>query len=136
MIVIDASVANKLVLPNEPDYVLAKSILEKHILQTEEILVLDFLFYEVANTLATKSSISAIRMVRSLNQIYAANLKTYRPLEVEVKEAAKLAKKHKTSVYDMIYAVIAKNHKIILITADEKFIKQTGFKWVKLLKDI
>ncbi|MBI2593122.1 type II toxin-antitoxin system VapC family toxin [Candidatus Daviesbacteria bacterium] len=135
MIVIDASVANKLVLPNEPDYALAKSILEKHILQTEEILVLDFLFYEVANTLATKSSISSIRMVNSLTKIYAANLKIYCPAEVEVKEAAKLAKQYKTSVYDMIYAVIAKNHKIILITADEKFMKQTGFKWVKLLKD-
>ncbi len=135
MIAIDASVANKLVLPYESDYALARSILEKHILQTEEILVLDFLFYEVANTLATKSSIFAIKMANSLNKIYSADLKIYRPSETEVKEAAKLAKKYRTSVYDMLYAVIAKNNDITLITADEKFIKQTGFKWVKLLKD-
>lgn len=135
MIVIDASVANKLVLPNEEGYQLVITILENHAKGIEEILVPDFLFYEVANTLATKAAVPAAKIPKALSRIYNFDLNIYHPNEQDVINTARLAKKHRTSVYDMLYAEVAKNHKARLITADEKFIKQTGFKWVKLLKD-
>ena len=133
MIVIDASVANKLVLPFEENHNKVKEIFREHVQAIEEIVVPDFLLYEVANTLTTKSSITFNRATRSLSVIYQANLSIHYCLELEVKEAARLAKKYKTSVYDMLYAVVAKTRKTILITADEQFVKQTKFKFVRLL---
>lgn len=57
MIVIDASVANKLLLPLEEGHKTAKSLLKLHLMKEESIVVPDLLFIEVANTLATKSTI-------------------------------------------------------------------------------
>ena len=133
MIVIDASVAAKWVLDYEQDTDKALVVLEKHKSLIEEIIVPDLLFYEVANMLATKSRMRSKEMFASLNKIYQAGLKIYYPLEIDVTLAARLAKRYKTSVYDMLYAVVAKNHKVKLITADEQFVKQTGFKFVRLL---
>jgi len=132
MIIIDASVANKIVLEEEgQDKV--EEIFRKHTLKIEEIIAVDLLFYEIANTLATKANLSSNKVIRALTSFYQTNLNIYRCGEAEVKEAAKLAKKYKTSVYDMLYAVVAKAHKTILLTADEQFVKQTNFKFVKLL---
>ena len=133
MIVIDASVAAKWVLDYEQDTAKALVVLEKHKSLIEEIIVPDLLFYEVANMLATKSRMRSKEMFASLNKIYQAGLKIYYPLEIDVTLAARLAKRYKTSVYDMLYAVVAKKHKVKLITADEQFVKQTGFKFVQLL---
>lgn len=133
MIIIDASVANKLVLPHEEGHLKAKEIFRKHSDGIEQIISIDFLLYEVANTLVTKSAIPQVSVTRSLTTIYKTQIEIYHPTEEDVKEAAKLAKKYKTSVYDMLYAVVAKAHKTNLITADEQFIKQTGFNFVKLL---
>ena len=132
MIVIDASVANKLVL-DEEGHKIVREIFKKHVGNIEPITVPDFLFYEIANTLATKTYFSTYRVTRSLTKIYSANLNIYYCGELEVKAAAKLAKKYKTSVYDMLYVVVAKALKCSLITADKQFVKQTSFKFVKLL---
>ena len=133
MIAIDTSVAAKWVLEYEQDSDKAFVILEKHKFSVEEIIVPELFFYEIANMLATKSSMTIKEMISALSKIYQANLNIYHPLETDVNEAAKLAKKYKTSVYDMLYAVITKTRKTILITADEQFVKQTKFKFVKLL---
>lgn len=133
MIVIDASVANKLVLPNEEGHEKAKKIFSEHANQIEQILSIDFLMYEVVNTLSTKSAIPQRKVTTSLTTIYKTQINIYHPTEKDVKESARLAKKYKTSVYDMLYAVVAKIHKVNLITADEKFVEQTGFKFIKLL---
>lgn len=133
MIVIDASVACKLILPLEASHYEVKEIFRKHVQALEEIIVPDFLFYEVANTLATKSAITSNKVTKSLTTVYQATLNIHHCTEYEVKEAARLAKKYKTSVYDMLYAVLAKSQGVILITADEQFVRQTNFKFVKLL---
>ncbi|MBI2039954.1 type II toxin-antitoxin system VapC family toxin [Candidatus Microgenomates bacterium] len=133
MIVIDASVANKLVLPYEEGHIKVKEIFQNHSDGLERIISLDLLLYEVANTLATKATIPQRAVTRSITIIYKTQIEIYHPTEDDVKEAARLAKKYKTSVYDMLYAVVAKANGTILITADEQFIKQTKFKFVKLL---
>ncbi len=135
MIVIDASVANKFFLSNEEGSDKAQTILDNHLSGTEKILVPQFLFLEVANTLTSKTTFLIRDVTASLTALYESEFKLVDLTPTDLKEASRLAKRFKTSVYDMIYAVIAKNHKITLITADEKFMKQTGFKWVKLLKD-
>lgn len=131
--VIDASIAGKWILTDESGSDKAFDLLDKHISGVEEIIVPDILPYEIANTLVTKSKISLYKTTLSLTKIYEFHLQIYHPGEEYVKEAAKWAKKYKTSVYDMLYAIVAKVHKTNLITADKQFIKQTGFKFVKLL---
>ncbi len=133
MIIIDASVAAKWLFKNEQWTKRAKEILESHIAGEDKIIVPDLFFYEIANMAVTKGYLSSQKTAHFLTKIYQANLSVYSITEPMVKEAAKLAKKYKTSVYDMLYAVVAKTQKINLITADEKFIKQTGFKFVKPL---
>lgn len=134
MIVIDASVASKFFL-SEKDSEKAQILLDNHLLGTEQILIPQFLFLEVTNTLTSKTSFLIQDVTASLATLYESEFKIWDLTQVDLQEASKLAKRCKTSVYDMIYSVIAKNNKTNLITADEKFIKQTGFKWVKLLKD-
>lgn len=133
MIVIDASVAAKWVLDYEQDTDKALAVLERHKSLIEEIIVPDLLFYEIANMLVTKSRMGSKEMFTSLEKIFQAGLKIYYPLETDVALAARLAKRYRTSVYDMLYAVVAKIHKASYMTADEQFIKRTNFKFIKLL---
>ena len=136
MIIIDASIANKLILPLEEGHHKVKEIFQRHATEEDVILTLDLIFFEVANTLATKSRIPQRIVTRSLTTIYKTQMNIYYPSEDDVKSAARLAKKFKTSVYDMLYAVLAKKRSVQLITADEQFTRTTKFKFVKLLKDI
>ena len=133
MIVIDASVGSKWFLKAESGSLQAKQIFEFNLSGGEDIVVPELFFYEIANMLSTKTEVSLWKVTRSLNSLYKARLKTFQLEETHVKLAAKLAKKYRTSVYDMLYVIVAKVHKCSLITADEQFVKQTGFKFVKLL---
>ena len=133
MIVVDASIMGKWVLEDEVGIEDALLLLNNHTKGIEEIIVPELVFYEVANALATKSKISATQTSLALNKIFKLQLRIYHPNQSDIIESATLARKYKTSVYDMLYAIVAKNHKATLITADEKFINQTTFKFVKLL---
>ncbi len=133
MIIIDASVAAKWLFKNEQGAKRAREILQSHIAGEDIIIVPDLFFYEIANMAVTKGYLSSQKIALFLTKIYEAKLSIYSITEADVKEAAKLAKKYKTSVYDMLYAVIAKTQKLNLITADEQFIGQTSFKFVKPL---
>ncbi|MEK7616822.1 MAG: type II toxin-antitoxin system VapC family toxin [Patescibacteria group bacterium] len=136
MIVIDASVVNKLVLSHEEGHDQAIKLFKNHIAAKVEIFIPDLLFYEVANTLATKAKISNWKMTNSLTKLYQMGLNIYYPTEIDIKVAARLAKSYHTSVYDMVYVVIAKRHKTTFITADRKFAELTNFKSTKLLSDL
>ena len=55
------------------------------------------------------------------------NLDIYHPGVEDVAKTAELSKEYRTSFYDMLYAVVAKRHKTVLITAisfsiEEKFL--------------
>ena len=136
MIVVDTSVVIKWIFKNEDNWSDAFSLYEKHLKRVEEIVVPQLLFYEVANVLATKSKIQYKTIASDMNFLYEANLITYREKNNELIQTATLAKKYKTSVYDMLYAVVAKNKKCILVTADENFVNKTRFRHVKLLREL
>lgn len=131
MIVIDASLANKLFLPNEQDYEKVDALIEKHDQSLEKIVIPDLLFYEVANTLATKTQISSATTTRALTKLYKLNMYIISVSEKRIKLIAKFAKKYKVSVYDATYAVIAKEKKCNLITTDSRFISQVKLPFVK-----
>lgn len=136
MIVVDSSVALKWVKLDEAERKEALLLYRNHIAGKEKIIVPNFLFIEAANALATKSHTNQKDIKEGLMFLFDANLDIAKEDDKILLQAAKLAKKHETSVYDMLYAVVARKNKTRLITADENFVKKTGFKFVKLLKDI
>lgn len=134
--IIDASVGSKWILKGESYEKEANLLLNFHIEGKDKITVPDLFFYEIANTCATKTTFTKEMIEDSLNVISKAQLLVYHPQDSEVLQSAVFAKEYKLSVYDMLYAVIAKKHKTVLITADEKFVQKTKFPFVKLLSEI
>ena len=135
MIVIDASVAIKLINTQEEGSSIAMSLLISHRENKERIIVPEFLFIEVANYLATKTTSTKYSIKKGLQILYGSGFLIYNLNENDLTEASFLAKRYKTSVYDMLYAVIAKSKKIKLITADDKFARKVGFSYVKHLSE-
>lgn len=136
MIVVDASVTNKLFLAGEEYYDKADLLFQAHNDGLEQITAPNLIFYEVANTLATKSAIPMIQMIKSLSKLYKLNLHIVDLSEEELKLSAKFAKKYKVSVYDASYAVLAKEKKCNLVTADAKFVEKVHLPFIKHLSAI
>lgn len=134
--IIDASVGSKWILKGESNEKEAKMLLNLHVMGKDKITVPDLFFYEIANTCATKTKFTEKLIEDSLHVLYKAQLNICHPKEEEILQSAQLAQKYHLTVYDMLYAVIAKNNKTVLITADEKFIQKTKFPFVKLLSEV
>jgi len=136
MIVVDTSVAIKWLNREEKDSELAYLLYKNHIAGTERIVIPPLLFIEAANTLATKSNSTKKDVKTGLEFLFEADFTLHNVILEELVDAGVLAKKYKTSVYDMLYAVVAKNKKCSLVTADENFARKTKFKHVKLLREL
>ena len=136
MIVVDASVAFKWIQKGEEYREEASILYRNHTVKKEKILVPSLLYLEIANAFATKSETTQKTTREALKFIFNSKLNLYEPEENDIVTASRLAKKHKTSVYDMLYAVVAKKHKTTLITADERFVKKTRFRHVAHLRNI
>jgi len=132
MIIVDASVAIKWIY-KETDSETAVFLLQRHLKQEQNITVPHFLFIEVANVLATKSRYSQQDITEGMKFLSQSHLEIYEIVHEDIIYAAQLAKEYKTSVYDMLYAVIAKRSNCTLITADEKFAQKVKFPFVKVL---
>ena len=133
MIVIDASIAVKWIKTEEADSEKAKAIYNQHIYGKEKIIVPQWFFIEIGNYLVTQSKSSSNHIGKLMDFLFSLNLEIYQVREDDITEAVLLAKQFKTTVYDMLYAVVAKKNKTILITADDRFRRLTQFSHVKLL---
>lgn len=131
--IVDASVVVKWLNSNELDSNKALILYKDHIEKGNQISVPQLLFIEIANYLATNTNTSKANIEKSLNFLYKSNLIICSVTEDLLIEAATLAKKYKTSAYDMIYAVLAKKNKTKLITADNKFANKVKFPFVQTL---
>jgi predicted nucleic acid-binding protein len=136
MIIVDASVALKWIKEEESFRDKALDLFQKHKTGLDQIIVPNLIYIELANALVTKSNTSDELVKGALKFIFEAELKNYEVSQKTLLNTSALAKKYNTSVYDMLYAVVAKENKANLITADDKFIEKTGFKFVKHIKDI
>lgn len=136
MIVLDASVATKFINTQEKESDIAEMLLQAHIEEKGKIIVPSLLFFEVVNALATKTDLKEEYIKRGLRLLYDANFVIYEVNQEDVIEAALLAKRYKTSVYDMVYVIIAKNKKVNLITADNKFTNKVNFSFVQTLSKL
>lgn len=133
MVVIDASIANKLFLPLEEGHEATKRIFQEHISRQVRIVVPELIYYEVANTLTTKKNIPLLLVNKSLDQLYSAHLDVVSFSEKQMKTATALAREYHTSIYDATYAVLAQEKNCDLITADRKFASQVNLPFVKVL---
>lgn len=129
--IIDASIGIKWIKENEEYRYQALLLLKRHLTQREKIIVPSIFYPEVANYLVTGSNSPLSTIKKHLEFLYGNNLGLYEPKSDAIFQTTTLAKKHNTTVYDMLYAVTAKKYKTILITADEKFIQKTKFPFVK-----
>ncbi|OGG25753.1 hypothetical protein A2960_05400 [Candidatus Gottesmanbacteria bacterium RIFCSPLOWO2_01_FULL_39_12b] len=136
MIVIDTSIAVKWIMKDEEDSDKALILYQNHLLKKETILVPRLLYIEIANSFITKSSSSLSTIEKNIRFLYGVKLSAYDPDENDMLVTVQQANKSKTTVYDMLFAVVAKRHDTILITADEKFVQKTKFPYVRLLSEI
>lgn len=136
MIILDASVINKIFLPTEEGRDKAKQIVERHINKQEQVVVPDLLYYEIANTLVTKTQVPIITVLKALKRLYSFNFEVVHSVEKNMSKISKFAKKYQVTVYDAAYAVLAKEKKYNLITADEKFVQAVNLPFVKSLSSM
>lgn len=135
MVIIDASVVNKVFLPNEESHDIARQIIQQHLQKSEEISVPDLLFYEVANTLITKTSIPENKIIGSLAELENFKLLVIHPSIEELIKIAKFAGNYGVSVYDASYAVLALEKGCYLFSADSKFVTKVKLPFVKHLSE-
>lgn len=132
MVIVDASVAYKWFAKNEEDSDLALSILQKHINGQEKIVVPDLILCELANAWVTKIAISNARVKANLKDLQDASLEIESLTFDLISKAAAFAQKYRLSVYDAIYAVLAKDKRCSLVTADKKFTEKINLPYAKL----
>lgn len=136
MIIVDTSVAIKWLRADEEGHEDALQIYKNHIESAEEIVVPALFYIEAANALATNKFLSDDDIAEGMEFLFEAHFAQQNITKKMVVEAALLAKKYHVSVYDMLYAVIARAKNTTLVTADERFVKSVNFSFVKLLSTL
>ncbi len=135
MIVLDASVILKIFL-EEPDSKLAYPLIEGHITGKEKIAAPELLYYELANVLATKTSLSLKSASSAFTEIFNLEIETFTLGVEEILSSISLSHKCKISVYDSSYLILADRLSCNFITADERLFNKTkDMKFVKLFKN-
>ncbi len=134
--VLDASVAAKWFLPDEPFSAIALDLLSSATAGTTEFIVPDVFFSECGNILwkaakrqrlSTEETLAAIGVVRDLEtQTVAAGGLLEKTLQI--------ARSYDRSFYDSLYLAVAAQQQADLITADEKLANATAaylpVKWI------
>jgi predicted nucleic acid-binding protein len=121
MIVLDSSVALKWIIADEEGAEHAKRVRNEHISGKNEIAVPSLFFYEIANVLATKVKLSTEEALEAFGLISAFEFNVHELDSPEFLEAMTLSMKHKISVYDASYHVLASRLGCHFLTADRKF---------------
>lgn len=135
MVVVDASVAHKWLDAQENYVDKALQILEAHLRKQNLIIVPDIILYEVANIWSNRTSLTVKEAIDNLKQFKKYSLKII-PIDfILLRKVVDFSKKYKVTVYDASYAVLAKEKKCHLITADQKFVKIVSLPYVKYLGD-
>jgi len=127
---IDTSVVFKWLQTQEIDHLLAKQIYQDIIAKKITVYAPELLYIEIANVLATKSAVDEKLLKEVLEHYQSLPIRIISVDNVSLNKSALLAKQYHTSVYDMLYAVLASKYKCKLVTADRKFIAKTKFEHV------
>jgi predicted nucleic acid-binding protein len=133
MIVLDASIILKLIF-EERDAPQALQLMENHITGEEKIAAPELLYYELANVLATKVAIPVKDASSALAEIFNLEIETFTLGVEEFLSSISVSRKHKITVYDASYMILAERLSCNFITADAQlFSKTKDLKFVRLL---
>lgn len=133
MIVVDASVAFKWFTSSERLFKEAQVLILPDRSSSVNISVPDFIYLELANAWATKLTLPYKVVQHNLKLLLELKLQTHHITSELLAEAVRLSTKYKVSVYDALYAALAKELDCDMITADEKFVRQVNLSYVQLL---
>lgn len=134
MIVLDSSVVLKWIFADEENSPFALNFREDHIKGEQKIAVVPLLYFEIANILAIKSSLSSNEAEEAFSEIYNFELEEHNLEFEDYKQAISLANEKSISVYDASYIVLAEKLTCEFVTADKKLVsKVKDLEFVKLL---
>lgn len=120
MMVLDASVILKWVLPAKADSASALALRDRHVTGDDVVFVPDLLLYEAANVLTTTKGLSPKAAEEAWSHLGAIELGVYGARLKEMRRAMEISRKCQVSVYDATYAALAEALGCPLVTADRK----------------
>lgn len=133
MVVVDTSVIFKWFNESEEGFEKALSILKNHLDNKDRILIPTLTIYEITNAWSTKTILETEKIKNNLKLLKKYSLEIVNLDFSLLGMAVEFARAYNTTVYDAVYAVLAKEKKCYLITADDKFAKLVNLPFVKTL---
>jgi predicted nucleic acid-binding protein len=140
-LVIDASVAAKWFLPDEPFSESALELLRQATAGTTNFIVPDLFFSECGNILwkaARRKRLSGEETLAAIQLIEELQLMTV-PAAGLLENTMLIARNYYRSFYDSLYLAVAAKQQAVLITADEKLAKAIAaylpVKWIGSIYD-
>jgi len=124
MIVADASVVLKWVLPAEPGAEAALAVRSRHLSGVDRIAAPVLLFYEVANVLALTPRLTEGEALEACDSLRLSGLAVYAPGAREMHRAVELARQARLSAYDAAYVALAEALGCSFVTADRKLARK------------
>jgi predicted nucleic acid-binding protein len=138
-IVIDASVAAKWFLPDEPFSAAALELLRRATAGATDFIVPDLFFSECGNILwkaARRKRLSVDETVAAIQVIEELQLLTV-PAAGLLEDTLQIARNYDRTFYDSLYLAVAAKQQTYLVTADEKLANATAahlpVKWLGAL---
>lgn len=125
MVVIDTSVAYKWFSAEKEEHLsYALKLLEAHLHKKETITAPNLIIYELANAWSTKTKLSVEKIKTFLEDLKEIDIEI-KPLTFElISKAVEFSKKYHVSVYDASYAILAREKRCDLFSADSKFVEK------------
>jgi predicted nucleic acid-binding protein len=120
MIVLDASVVLKWIFGDEDRGEKAKLFRENHASGKDTIAVHNLFFYEIANVISTKTTLSYKDASDAFSLIWAFDLDVFDFGRNEYLSSIRLSKLYGITLYDASYIELAHRLKCRFITADRK----------------
>ena len=135
MIVIDASVVLKWVLPDEPLQREAFSLRRRHAAGGNPLAAPDLLLYEVANVLPMRWQQTSLA-VKVLEEVFSIGLYLHSFELPEFAHAMELAHRYRITTYDASYVALAQALHCPFVTTDERLLSRLkGISQITHLKE-
>lgn len=132
MVVVDTSIVYKWIREEDARQ-LSVEVLWRYLSGKEEVIAPDILLYELANILSSKTELPFKDIKEAWNLFTDFNIPIFTPTADFIQKCLQFSKKYKVSIYDASYAVLAKEKKCSLVTADEKFVQSVNLSYIKYL---
>lgn len=124
MIVADASVVLKWVLPAEPGTEAALALRSRHMSGVDRIAAPVLLYHEVANVLALTPRLTEAEALEACESLKLSGLAVYAPGVRQMQRAVELARQARLSAYDAAYVALAETLGCDLVTADVRLARK------------